>query len=97
MQNITNNHPLFFYSEIKSTWKNQKITRKVAFAGVYDNNTLKIGQSICSEKDIFDKKKGRLIAQGRANKKPLVTIDLNIHKDKKISDVFVANCKELLK
>lgn len=94
MQNITNNHPLFFYSEIKGK---KKQTRKVAFAGVYDNNTLKIGQSICSEKDVFDKKKGRLIAQGRANKKPLVTIDLNIHKDKKISDVFVANCKELLK
>ena len=96
MQDITNNHPYYFYSETEVEWKNQKFKRKVAFAGIADNNTLKIGQSICSEKDIFDKVKGRKIAEGRAIKKPIVIIDLNQYEGKKNSDIFVQVCKEIL-
>lgn len=96
MENINNNHPLFFYSEIKVNWKNKDINRKIAFAGTYDNNVLKIGKSICSEKDVFNKNTARKIALGRANKKPIVTINLSQYDNKKISDIFVEKCKELL-
>jgi len=51
--------------------------------------------SECSEKDLFDKKKGRLIATGRAEKKPVVVID--IPTEGKITDLFVNTCKNYLK
>lgn len=88
----TNMH---FYSERQTEWKNTKFTRKVAFAGLVKDNKLQIGISECSEKDIFDKKKGRLIATGRANKKPVLVID--IPTEGKITDAFVQACKGILK
>ena len=94
MKNIPNEHPLFMYSTIKVKYNNQIKERRVAFAGVIDNNTINIGEAVCSEKDIFDKKIGRQIALGRAIKKPVYQI--TIEDDKKPSDLFVNFCKDLI-
>lgn len=98
MKDIPNQQPLYYYSDINIKEKGNKIkTRKATFAGVLDNNTLKIAKTICSNKDVFDKKLSRIIATGRAIKKPIIKIDLNDHKNRKVSDIFVETCKELLK
>ncbi len=94
MERTDNN--LFFYSDHSIEWKGKTETRKVAFAGVIEDNNLKIAFSECSTKDVFDKKLGRKIALGRAIKKPIVIIDLTQYSDKKKSDVFVEECRNLL-
>lgn len=49
------------------------------FAGVYNEqeNTMQIGRSECSLNDQFNKKIGRKIAEGRANKSPEFTLTVN--------------------
>lgn len=94
----TNSHnPLFFYSTVKIEHKGQLIERRVAYAGVVENNKLIIGEAVCSEKDQFCKKLGRTIALGRVNKHPLVKLDLSNRDDTKIGTVFVNFCKNLNK
>lgn len=87
---------LYFYSEVKVNWKNEVKTRKAAFAGIQQGDNLHIGLSVCSEQDVYDKKKGRKIAEGRAMKKPAVIVDLRNYPGEKLSNVFVNQVKKLL-
>ena len=61
MENNAQNE-LFFYPTVTGQQRRRTI------AGVVDttNNVIRIGQSECSNKDMFEKKKGRTIAKGRA-------------------------------
>ena len=67
---------LFFYPEVKSNG------RRATIAGIIDdsNNQLRIGIAECSPKDQFTKKKGRMIAAGRAaSKHALQVVELSEH------------------
>ena len=79
----------FFYHRNKTGQK------KATFAGVVneEDNQLRIGLSICNPKDNFCKKIGRLIAEGRACKKPEQIIDLTGVPGKDYCDKFVEFCK----
>lgn len=94
--NDNTNKNFYFYSEVEAKWKGKSITRKASFAGVVKDNSLHIGQSVCSESDIYDKKKGRKIAEGRALKKPIVSIDLTKFPEDKISNIFVEEVKKFI-
>ena len=54
------NKVMFFHT------KPEKGKRRCTFAGVIDGNIIKIGISMCSRKDHFQKRLGRIIAEGRA-------------------------------
>ena len=87
---------MHFYSERQTEWKNEKHTRKVAFAGIIRDNKLIIGKAECGNNDIFNKKLGRTIAEGRAAKKPILTVNIP-ENTKKLGDLFINTCKDLLK
>lgn len=96
--------PLFFYGEKTVTRQQGKkeveINRRVAYAGVlaHDNeNIMHIGVSMCSEKDIFTKAKGRAIATGRAFKKPVAMINLANKPNVKPTAQFIEEVKRLIK
>lgn len=91
------NKPLFFYSTVKVKHKEQEIERRVAYAGIVKDTYIHIGEAVCSEKDQFCKKLGRTIALGRANKHPLVKLDLSDRDDTKVGNIFVNFCKNLNK
>lgn len=55
---------LFFHT------KPAKNTSRITVAAIIENGTVKFGVSRCSAKDSFVKKQGRMIASGRALKKP---------------------------
>lgn len=66
-----NKHAVFFgYGESAS---NPKVRFTIAMVptGI---NTCSVGIAICSEKDQFNKKIGRTMAEGRANKRPYMMI-----------------------
>lgn len=97
--------PFFFYGEktITREVKNKKgvvkklapIKRRVAYAGVImPDGILNIGQSMCSEKDIFLKSKARTIALGRAYKKPESMLKLDTV-DKPVAQ-FIKKAKQLI-
>jgi hypothetical protein len=87
---------MHYYSQRDVEWKNSKVTRRVAIAGVLDGNTLSLGKAECSEKDTYDKKLGRIIAIGRAKTKPFKVINLEEEQyvGKKYTDIFVSICKK---
>lgn len=91
------NKPYFLYSTVKIEHKGQLIERRVAYAGVIQDNKLLVGEAVCSEKDQFNKKLGRTIALGRANKHPLVKLDLSGRDDTKVGSIFVNFCNSLNK
>ena len=39
-----------------------------------ETQTMQIGFAVCSEKDHFERKKGRMIASGRAEKRPIMIV-----------------------
>lgn len=87
--------PLYFYGEETVTWKDQKINRRVAIAGVLDDdNVLRIGKAMCSEKDRFVKDKARKIASGRAIKHPESL--LKITDNETVAKQFIAFCKTIV-
>lgn len=62
-----NKHAVFFgYGESESNPK-ERFTIAMVPTGI---NTCSVGIAICSEKDQFNKKIGRTMAEGRANKRP---------------------------
>lgn len=67
--------------------------RRHTVVGVKEGNTLKIGQSTCSEGDCFRKKLGVTIAHGRAIKKPIETINIEGLDRKQIADKFYTAAK----
>jgi len=50
--------------------------RRGTFAGVVEDNVIKIGLSVCSAKDQFQKRIGRSISENRASQKPVTLIPL---------------------
>jgi hypothetical protein len=81
---------LFFYTKVDSTKK------RATIAGVInrDDNTMSFGISTCSKRDQFVKSKGRVIAQGRAIKRPVITV--NITDESRIANQFIEQSKELI-
>lgn len=67
----------YFYKEVKVNYKGKEILRRQAYAGIIDNNTLRIGMAECSERDQFTKQKGRNIAIGRAKSQKARVVELN--------------------
>ena len=80
------NNQLFFHSNT---------VPRVTVCGVINkaDNTLSIGAARCSKKTSYLKKLGRTISQGRANSKPIATIQLVDNQP--ISEQFVPVAKEL--
>lgn len=72
-----------YFRHCPENYKGERIT----IAGLYSNGKLKIGVSRCSNKDQFDKKKGRLVSLGRAEKCPLYEVDTNTPK-KSFTEIF---------
>lgn len=81
--------------------KNKRVRRYIAVAKQEDNK-LKVGISICSEKDQFHKAKGLMMARVRAAQKPeaILTIPeelLALEKNsKEIQEFFASKLQELL-
>lgn len=88
--------PLYFYGEKQVTWKDKNLTRRVTISGVLDNDptVLRIGQSMCSEKDKFVKSTARKIASGRALKHPVNL--LKLQEGKTVTSQFIEFSKKLL-
>lgn len=75
--------------------KTIQVTRRVAMAGVVnEDQTINIGQAMCSEKDTFVKAKARVIATGRAIKKPVAFV--RIPEAQKAGTVFNEYCRTQL-
>jgi len=64
--------------------------RRFTLAGIVKDNNLHIGHSVCSEKDSFSKKKGRIIAAGRAQKNPIMVVEIETDAVAKFREVFKA-------
>lgn len=83
---IQKRNELFFYPvQVGSN-------RRRTIAGIIDekDGTLRIGISECSHKDMFEKKKGRMIAKGRALSKHAQIIELDHTKTPPIQFVELA-------
>lgn len=87
MENSKNE--LFFYPVTVGTQRRRTI------AGVIDkdNGVLRIGISECSNKDMFEKKKGRMIAKGRALSRHAQLVELD--STKLLTTQFVELAKSL--
>lgn len=103
MENKKTNKPeaksntMRFYSEREVEWKGNKFQRKVSFAGVIEANKLSIGKSECCNHDIYNKKLGRKIAEGRAIKTPILIVDIeDVTNFKESCNIFINKCKNLL-
>jgi hypothetical protein len=79
---------LYFHSDNKSQ-------KRVTVAGVVVDNTLRIGVSICAPKDMFTKKKGRLISEGRASKRGSETKIIPLNADSNPGKLFVEEAKTI--
>jgi hypothetical protein len=60
----------------------------------YDTNLLSFGVACCSGKDVYNKKIGRRISEGRALKTPIVTVSVT---KENISEVFITTAKQIEK
>lgn len=69
---------------------------RYTLAAALNGDQLKVGLSICSSKDQFNRKKGRLIAAGRAEVRPIVIETVNFEEGKESTGV-VAIMSELSK
>lgn len=67
----------FHYGTKEVIWNNKKETRRVTVAGILNDGILSLGRTECSSKDTFVKKTARLIATGRAFKKPINKVEIN--------------------
>lgn len=70
----TESKPIFFYTTEVVKRKNKSVKRRVAYAGVIDDKTIKIAKASCSPKDQFVKKTGRELAAERALKAPIASV-----------------------
>lgn len=57
------NNILFFHSKVARN--------RVTIAAIVEDGVVKFGAARCSKRDAFQKKIGRLIAEGRARKNPI--------------------------
>lgn len=73
--------------------------RRKTIAGVLneDSNQLLLAFSECSKKDQFSRKRGRIIAQGRALKNPHLVVNLTSTDKKEVREVFLRHALEMSK
>jgi hypothetical protein len=82
-----------FYNEVEVvTPRGNKELRRVAFSGIKKDHEIHIGISMCSPRDVYNKKLGRTISLGRAQKKPNYVIQSVSDKP---SHDFVEACKQI--
>jgi hypothetical protein len=83
------NKTFYFYS------KPEKKKSRLSIAGVYnpESGLIKIGLAQCNQKDIFIKKFGRMIAEKRAVKHPIVETFINEGENPGVE--FVNICRQL--
>jgi len=79
----------FLFHEKETNSKGQRRT----FAGKISNGVMNIGISTCGRNDQFIKERGRVIALGRADKKPSMTITVDNNTDTR--DLFFSTVKTL--
>jgi len=79
----------FLFHEKETNSKGQRRT----FAGKISNGVMSIGVSTCGRNDQFIKERGRVIALGRADKKPSVTVTIDNNTD--IRELFFSTVKSL--
>ena len=99
-QNGTLEQPLRFYGERIVIWKGNPHVRRTAFSGIKSDNNLSISIAECSEKDKFEKKTGREIADQRLKDNEfIITADLSApkYRNKTTTQVFVYLCSKALK
>jgi hypothetical protein len=72
---------------------------KYTLAAALNGDQLNVGLSICSSKDQFNRKKGRLIAAGRANARPILTQVVNFEDGKESTGVvsIMSELSQLIK
>lgn len=72
----------------------RKDPRRMTFAGIVnpDNRTITIGVAITNPNDMYCKKRGRVIAAGRAAKKPLRVVE--VPQEHRFVETFLAACQE---
>lgn len=68
---------------------------RVTFAGVYQDNTLRIGKSFCHSVDQFCRRTGRIKAEGNAlSKNPVLIVDVSHIDERNRNDYFVQLCRQ---
>lgn len=70
----TESKPIFFYTTEVVKRKNKSVQRRVAYAGVIEDKTIRIAKASCSPKDQFIKKVGRELAAERALNEPITSV-----------------------
>jgi uncharacterized DUF497 family protein len=85
----------YFHTPFDSVGKNRRKT----IAGILneDSNQLLLAYSECSKKDQFNRKRGRIIAQGRAMKNPHLVVNLTSLDKKEVRQVFLRQAIEMSK
>lgn len=68
---------------------------RVSIAGIVIDNTLQIGTAVTGKKEQFVRKRGKKIAEGRAIKHPIYTVNLKSDSVKEISKIFIEICKSI--
>lgn len=58
----------------------------------YETNVLSVGVACCSPKDNFNKKIARRISEGRAAKKPIITIEVT---KENVSNTFITIAQQI--
>ena len=64
-----------------------KDDNRYTLAAIESDGIIKFGSAVCSKKDNFSKKIGRLIAEGRAKTKPITTLE-NIRHNRNKEDTI---------
>lgn len=75
-----------YYRHSPINYKNERLS----ICGMFQQGILNVGISRCSNKDQFEKAKGRLVATGRAEKCPVYTINTTTPKK-----TFIESYKEI--
>jgi len=86
---------MYFRKSTATSKEEQKINRDITFAGVRVGDVMQIAGTKCSPREQFEKKKARIIAEGRATKKPIAQFETTGLNDKQVVAQFVDTCKNL--
>ncbi len=76
-QQVIEGRTFFHYNTVQREWNGKIETRRVTIAGVLNDGEIKFGRTECSPRDTFTKKLARMIATGRAIKKPINKAEIN--------------------
>jgi len=87
---------LIYFRKNQQISKNEeKTNRDITFAGILNGNIMQIAGTKCNPKEQFEKKRARIIAEGRAIKKPIAKFETTNMNNKQIIKNFVEICKNL--